>query len=153
MGFEKCTNYAGAERKISMSISLQSGSWVIMKMVFEFDKENGDSFGLILQNLNFICIIGTVESYLRLWGKRVNFGITIAEIQKKYEREKEKGRERKCWISIMWIPKFLCPIPAARVWSVRGVRKVKRKKNLWQLWQYHCRKWEEKNKQIMIAEI
>ena len=30
----------------------------------------------------------------------------------------------------MWIPKFLCPIPAARVWSVRGVRKVKKKKKI-----------------------
>ena len=39
-----------------------------------------DSFELIRQNLNFICIIGAIKSYLRLRGKRVNFGITITEI-------------------------------------------------------------------------
>ena len=51
-----------------------------------------ESFGLILQNLNFICVIGTVESYLGLWGKRVNFGITIAEIQQKvWERRRKRG--------------------------------------------------------------
>ena len=51
-----------------------------------------ESFGLILQNLNFICVIGTVESYLGLWGKIVNFGITIAEIQQKvWERRRKRG--------------------------------------------------------------
>ena len=51
-----------------------------------------ESFGLILQNLNFICVIGTVESYLELWGNRVNFGIIIAEIQKKvWERRRKRG--------------------------------------------------------------
>ena len=51
-----------------------------------------ESFGLILQNLNFICVIGTVESYLGLWGKRGNFGITIAKIQQKvWERRRKRG--------------------------------------------------------------
>ena len=51
-----------------------------------------ESFGLILQNLNFICVIGTVESYLGLWGKRENFGITIAKIQQKvWERRRKRG--------------------------------------------------------------
>ena len=50
------------------------------------------SFGIILQNMNFICVIGTVESYLGLWGKRMNFGITIAEIQQKvWERRRKRG--------------------------------------------------------------
>ena len=50
------------------------------------------SFGLILQNLNFIWVIWTIESYLGLWGKRVNFGITIAEIQRKvWERRRKRG--------------------------------------------------------------
>ena len=54
-----------------------------------------ESFGLILQNLNLICVIGIVESYLGLWGKRVNFGITIAEIQQKvWERRRKRGREK-----------------------------------------------------------
>ena len=84
------------------------------------------SFGLILQNLNFICVIGTVESYLGLWGKRVNFGITIAEIQQKVWERRRKRRE-KMLNSVMWILKFLYPIPADRVCCVRGVPKVKRK--------------------------
>ena len=54
-----------------------------------------ESFWLILQNLNFICVIGIIESYLRLWGKRVNFSITIAEIQQKSMREKKKKGERE----------------------------------------------------------
>ena len=52
------------------------------------------SFGIILQNMNFICVIGTVESYLGLWGKRVNFGITIAEIQQKVWERRRKMREK-----------------------------------------------------------
>ena len=59
----------------------------------------------------------------------------MPKFNKKYEREEEKG-ERKCWISVMWIPKFLYPIPADRVCSVRGVPKVKRKKKI--LWQTNC---------------
>ena len=73
-----------------------------------------ESFGLILQNLNFICIIGIVESYLGLWGKRVNFGITMAEIQQKYVKEREKVEERKFWISIITLSKFLLSKPANR---------------------------------------
>ena len=47
---------------------------------------------------------------------------------KSMREKKKKGGERKYWISVMWILKFLCPILVARVWSVRGVRKVKKKK-------------------------
>ena len=40
----------------------------------------------------FYLVIGIVESYLGLWGKRVNFGITIAEIQQKvWERRRKRG--------------------------------------------------------------
>ena len=60
-------------------------------------------------NPKFVCIIGTVPTYLVKWGKRVNFGNTVAEIQQKYEREREKVGERKFWISVMWLPKFLLP--------------------------------------------
>ena len=57
--------------------------------------DRNESFGLILQNLNFIYVIGTVESYLGLREKRVNFGITIAEIQQKvWERRRKGGREK-----------------------------------------------------------
>ena len=38
--------------------------------------------------------MSTVPSYLRSWGKRVNFGNGIAEIQQKYGREKKSGREK-----------------------------------------------------------
>ena len=54
-----------------------------------------ESFGWILLNLEFICVIGTVTTYLGKWGKRVNFGNGVAEIQQKYEREREKVGERK----------------------------------------------------------
>ena len=53
-----------------------------------------ESFGLILQNLNLICVIGTIETYLEFWGEGLNFGITIAEIQPKvWERIRKSERE------------------------------------------------------------
>ena len=65
-------------------------------------------------NLEFIYIIGTVPSYIGNWGERVNFGNGVAEIQQKYEREREKVGERKFWISVITLPKFLLPKPADR---------------------------------------
>ena len=73
-----------------------------------------ESFGRILLNLEFICVIGTVPSYLGNWGKRVNFGNGVAEIQQKYEREREKVGERKFWILVITLPKFLLLKPADR---------------------------------------
>ena len=58
-------------------------------------RDDNESFGLILQNLNLICVIGTVETYLGFWGERLNFGIAIAEIQPKSMREKKKKVERE----------------------------------------------------------
>ena len=54
-----------------------------------------ESFGWILLNSEFICVVGTVSTYLEKWGKIVNFGNSVAEIQQKYEREREKVGERK----------------------------------------------------------
>ena len=62
-------------------------------------------------NSKFICIIGTVPTYLGKWRKRVNFDNGVTKIQQKYEREREKVGERKFWISVMWLPKFLLPEP------------------------------------------
>ena len=56
-----------------------------------------ESFGWILLNLEFICVMGTVPSYLGNWGKRVNFGNGVAKILTKVwerEREKKSGREK-----------------------------------------------------------
>ena len=53
-----------------------------------------ESFGWILLNLEFICVIVTVQNYLGNWGKRVNFGNGVAETQQKYERERGKTGER-----------------------------------------------------------
>ena len=50
-----------------------------------------ESFGLILQNFNFICVIRTIESYLRLWGKRVN---TEIPQQKVWERRRKRSWEK-----------------------------------------------------------
>ena len=86
-----------------------------------------ESFGWILLNSEFICVIDIVPIYLGKWGKRVKFGNSVAEIQQKYERERKKVGERKFWISVMWLPKFLLSEPAARA----------QKRN--QLWHCHCR--------------
>ena len=63
-------------------------------------------------NSKFICVIGIVPTYLGEWGERVNFGNTIAEIQQKYEREREKvgEREREC----MNFDNVITEIPAAQ---------------------------------------
>ena len=107
-----------------------------------------ECFCWILLNLEFICIIVTVQSYLGNWGKRVNFGNGIAEIQQKYEIEREKSGERKFWISAMAPPKFLLPKPANRETNCGNEIAEIGKKNLWQC---HCRKWEEKK--IVVAKI
>ena len=86
-----------------------------------------ESFGWILLNPEFICIIDTVTSYLGNWGKRVHFGNGVAEIQQKYERERKSGRE-KAGISVITLLKFLLSKPADRN----------------QLWQYHCRNRRKK---------
>ena len=70
-----------------------------------------ESFGRILLNSEFICVIGTVSSYLGNWGKRVNLSNGVAEIQQKWEREREKVGERKFWISVITLLKFLLPMP------------------------------------------
>ena len=69
----------------------------------------------------------------------MNFGNGIAEIQQKYEREKEKVGERKFWISVMWLPKLLLPKLAARA----------QKRN--QLWQCHC--WNRERKKKIVAML
>ena len=89
-----------------------------------------ESFWLILQNLNLICFIGTVESYLGFWGERLNFGITIAEIQPKvWDRRRKRWREKMLNFGNV-DTKISLPNFDARVWGVRGVPKVKRKKKL-----------------------
>ena len=45
----------------------------------------------------------------------MNFGNTVAEIQQKYEREKEKVGERECMNFGMCLPKFLLPDQPAQV--------------------------------------
>ena len=47
------------------------------------NRKINESFGWILLNSKLICVIGTIPTYLGIWGKRVNFGNTIAEIQQK----------------------------------------------------------------------
>ena len=54
-----------------------------------------ESFGWILLNLEFICDIGTVSSYLGNWEKRVNFDNGVAEILTKvWERKRKSGRDK-----------------------------------------------------------
>ena len=47
-----------------------------------------ESFGWILLNSKLIVVVGTVSTYLAIWGKRVNCDNTIAEIQQKLEGER-----------------------------------------------------------------
>ena len=61
-------------------------------------------------NSKFICVIGTILTYLGEWGERVNFGNTVAKIQQKYEREREKVGEREC----MNFDNVITEIPATR---------------------------------------
>ena len=77
--------------------------------------QNVKSFGWILLNPEFICVIGTIPSYIGNYGKRVNFSNGVAKIQQKYEREREKVGKRKFWISVFILPKFLLPKPVDRV--------------------------------------
>ena len=73
-----------------------------------------ECFGWILLNSEFICVIGTVLSYLGNWRKSVNFGNSVVEIQQKYEREREKVGERKFWISVITLLRFLLSKPTDR---------------------------------------
>ena len=94
------------------------------RLLFTKEKE---SFGLILQNLKLICVIGTVQTYLEFWGERLNFGITVAEIQPKvWERRRKRWREKMLNFG-NGDTEFPVPNSVARVW-VRGVPEVKRKK-------------------------
>ena len=69
-----------------------------------------ESFGWILLNSKFICVISTVPTYLKKWGEKINFNNTIAEIQQKYDREREKVGERE----FMNFNNVITEIPAAR---------------------------------------
>ena len=86
----------------------------------------------------------------------MNFGNGIAEIQRKYEREREKVGERKLGerkfgISAMALPKFLLPKKLTETNCGNDIAEIGGKKVLWQLWQCHCRKWEGVKK--VVAEI
>ena len=92
-----------------------------------------ESFGWILLNSKFICVIGIVPTYLGKWGEKVNFGNTVAEIQQKYEREREKVGEREC----MNFGNLIIEIPVARLAypSACGV----------------CSKWDVLKKKPIVA--
>ena len=72
-----------------------------------------------MQKIEFIGDIDTVQNYLEKWGKRVNFGNSVAKIARKSTRDsKDKwcdGGERKNWISLMRLLKFLLPEAATQV--------------------------------------
>ena len=91
-------------------------------------QEFTESFSWILLNSKFICVIGIVPTYLGEWGERVNFGNTVAKIQQKYEREREKVEEREC----MNFSNVITEIPAARsacpsVCAIAKIREGKKK--------------------------
>ena len=110
-----------------------------------------ESFGWILLNSKFICVVGTLSTYLGKWGERVNFGNTVAEIQQKYERERETVGERKC----MNFGNVITEIPVA--WSacpsVCACSNCEVRKPEIQLWQCHCRNRGRKKKFVAIVAI
>ena len=84
----------------------------------------------------------------------MNCGNIIAEIQQKLEREIKSRREK-----FLIFGNGIAAIPSAHTYYPVGCSKCEcaqgkpndgKKKN-WQLWQCHCRKWEEKK--IVVAEI
>ena len=84
--------------------------------------------------MNFICVIGTVESYLGLWENRVNFGITIAKIQQKvWERRRKRGREKMLNFgnvnTEIPLPNSCC-LGVKCAWSTQSEKK--------KLWQTNC---------------
>ena len=88
---------------------------------------NQESFLLILQNLKLICIIGTVQTYLGFWGKRLNFSIIVAEIQPKvWERRRKRWREKMLNFG-NGDTEF--PIPNSAAWVCVECPKWKEKKN------------------------
>ena len=52
-------------------------------------------FWVNIAKYEFYLVIGIVESYLGLWGKRVNFSITIAKIHQKVWEKRRKRGERE----------------------------------------------------------
>ena len=77
----------------------------------------------------------------------MNISNTIAEIQQKYEREREKVGEREC----MNFGNVITEIPATRsaclsVCAVCSKWDVLKKEKKNQLWQYHCRNRGRKKK-------
>ena len=84
-----------------------------------------ESFGLVLQNLKLICIIETIQTYLRFGGERLNFGIIVAEIQPKVrERRRKRWREKNLNFGNN-DTEFPLPNSAARAWSARSEKKKK----------------------------
>ena len=65
------------------------------------------------------------------WGERLNFGITVAEIQPKvWERRRKRWREKMLNFS-NGDTEFPLPNSAARAWSARS-EKEKNKNKIWQ---------------------
>ena len=108
--------------------------FMVFTIFFKDEKKNHNTFkiesiGLILQNWKLICVIGTIQSYLGFWRERLNFGITVAEIQPKvWERRRKRWREKMLNFSNS-DTEFPLPSSAARAWSARSekekIKKIK----------------------------
>ena len=78
--------------------------------------------------MKLICVIGIIQIYLGFWGERLNFGITVVEIQPKvWERRRKRWREKMLNFS-NGDTEFPLPSSAVRAWSARS-EKEKKKKN------------------------
>ena len=84
--------------------------------------------------MKLICVTGIVQTYLEFWEERMNFGITITEIQPKVWERRRKWWREKILNFGNGDTEFPVPNSAARAWSAQSEKKKKKRKN----WQTNC---------------
>ena len=103
------------------------------KLKSQYSHRKQRVFWVNMQNQKLICVIGTVQSYLGFWGERLNFDITVAEIQPKvWERRRKRWREKMLNFGND-DTEFPLPSSAARAWSAWSEKEKKKK-----FWQTNC---------------
>ena len=118
-------------------------------------------FELNLRYRYCLKLIGKLRKKKEFWQQCCRNSTKIGERNIKSWREKEEEFRQRCYRNYSaQIPARSCVL-CARVWSGKkkkkkaifgnGIAKNGKKKNWMELWQCHCRKWEEKKN--VVAEI
>ena len=93
------------------------------------------------KKMEFIVVIGTIRRYLAIWGERLNFGNTVAEIIRKSMREKKvewcdwEGEKMNFGNDITEIHSTAQPLPMK---CLGGSARM-----IYQLWQPSCQNYRE----------